>query len=237
MKHKLAKRFQNCIFPMILMFFLLSAMPVSADSLYERDRIGSVKIELAELGTPKENVEFSLYQVGLPVENTTLQFELIHEFSDTKIDLNTLIYGKQQRQASQKLANNLHGKKPMAQKLTEKNGVANFADIEQGVYLAVQTEESQYGTVEPFLIYLPLYTKDSEWLYDLEVYPKAEKSNFIPTPTPVVPDKPTGGKIVQTSDSFNREGMISLLLLSFAAVIALLAVKKILFKNNKTDKG
>ena len=65
---------------------------------------------------------------------------------------------------------------------TDTTGHTSASDMEQGLYLVVETRvpENVTSTCNPFLISLPMTTVDgSEWLYDLTVYPK----NQTGTPT------------------------------------------------------
>ena len=63
---------------------------------------------------------------------------------------------------------------------TDTAGHTSASNIEQGLYLVVETRvpENVTSTCNPFLISLPMTTIDgSEWLYDLTVYPKNQTGN------------------------------------------------------------
>ena len=63
---------------------------------------------------------------------------------------------------------------------TDTTGHTSASDMEQGLYLVVETRvpENVTSTCNPFLISLPMTTVDgSEWLYDLTVYPKNQTGN------------------------------------------------------------
>ena len=58
---------------------------------------------------------------------------------------------------------------------TDTTGHTSASNMEQGLYLVVETRvpENVTSTCNPFLISLPMTTVDgSEWLYDLVIYPK-----------------------------------------------------------------
>lgn len=58
---------------------------------------------------------------------------------------------------------------------TDENGKSNADNIEQGLYLLVETRvpEDVTSTTDPFLVSLPMTTVDgTEWNYDVTVYPK-----------------------------------------------------------------
>ena len=63
---------------------------------------------------------------------------------------------------------------------TDATGHASASDMEQGLYLIVETRvpENVTSTCNPFFVPLPMTTIDgSEWLYDLTVYPKNQTGN------------------------------------------------------------
>ena len=63
---------------------------------------------------------------------------------------------------------------------TDAAGHTSASDMDQGLYLVVETRvpENVTSTCNPFLISLPMTTIDgSEWLYDLTVYPKNQTGN------------------------------------------------------------
>ena len=58
---------------------------------------------------------------------------------------------------------------------TNENGKSNADNMEQGLYLMVETRvpENVTSTTDPFLVSLPMTTVDgTEWNYDVKVYPK-----------------------------------------------------------------
>ena len=63
---------------------------------------------------------------------------------------------------------------------TDATGHTSASDMEQGLYLVVETcvPENVTSTCNPFFVSLPMTTIDgSEWLYDLTVYPKNQTGN------------------------------------------------------------
>ena len=63
---------------------------------------------------------------------------------------------------------------------TDATGHTSASNMEQGLYLVVETRvpENVTSTCNPFLISLPMTTIDgSEWIYDLTVYPKNQTGN------------------------------------------------------------
>lgn len=63
---------------------------------------------------------------------------------------------------------------------TDATGHTSASDMEQGLYLVVETRvpENVTSTCNPFLVSLPMTTVDGgEWIYDLTVYPKNQTGN------------------------------------------------------------
>ena len=63
---------------------------------------------------------------------------------------------------------------------TDATGHTSASNIEQGLYLVVETRvpENVTSTCNPFLISLPMTTVDgSEWIYDIVIYPKNQTGN------------------------------------------------------------
>ena len=63
---------------------------------------------------------------------------------------------------------------------TDATGHTSASNMEQGLYLVVETRvpENVTSTCNPFLVSLPMTTIDgSEWIYDLTVYPKNQTGN------------------------------------------------------------
>ena len=63
---------------------------------------------------------------------------------------------------------------------TDTTGHTSASNMEQGLYLVVETRvpENVTSTCNPFFVSLPMTTIDgSEWLYDLTVYPKNQTGN------------------------------------------------------------
>jgi len=63
---------------------------------------------------------------------------------------------------------------------TDTAGHTSASDMEQGLYLVVETRvpENVTSTCNPFFVSLPMTTIDgSEWIYDLTVYPKNQTGN------------------------------------------------------------
>lgn len=66
-------------------------------------------------------------------------------------------------------------KKTVTEVKTNKNGIAEFNELELGFYVVVETTTPDKVTdpVDPFIVSVPMTTKDGDnWLYNVHVYPK-----------------------------------------------------------------
>ena len=91
---------------------------------------------------------------------------------------------------------------------TDATGHTSASDMEQGLYLVVETRvpENVTSTCNPFFVSLPMTTIDgSEWLYDLTVYPKNQTGNPTLSKTVREAKNSTGkntGSLTDISDGY-----------------------------------
>lgn len=176
--------------------FLGTAVPVQAED-YSAEREGSIRIQLTDLGTGWEQVEFCVYPVGTPfVKEQNVYWTLNRELESTEVDLNGLVTGGQIREAAEVLEAAVTGAEIVPEKgYTDANGTVTFSQMEQGVYLVCQTENA-YGSSEPSLVSVPGQKLDEDgtmvgWDYDVEITPKSEPPKPSVTPSPETTPGPT----------------------------------------------
>ena len=98
---------------------------------------------------------------------------------------------------------------------TDATGHTSASDMDQGLYLVVETRvpEDVTSTCNPFLISLPMTTVDgSEWLYDLTVYPKNQTGNPTLSKTVREAKNSTGkhnGSLTDITDGFEHTATAS----------------------------
>ena len=98
---------------------------------------------------------------------------------------------------------------------TDAAGHTSASDMDQGLYLVVETRvpENVTSTCNPFLISLPMTTIDgSEWLYDLTVYPKNQTGNPTLEKTVRESKNSTGkhnGSLTDITDGFEHTATVS----------------------------
>ncbi len=157
-----------------------------------------------------KGVEFTLYKVTLTAGN---------DENAKKIDLSTAEGWKKIEDiqkldpASKNAASFFEGNQPKFTKTkvgeakkTDENGKVEFKDLDESLYYVEEsdTKDAQIkdgdnwksvtvtGKVDPFFITTPLPHKTEnswEWLYKVDVYPKNDTSNDVPTKTPKDPTK------------------------------------------------
>ena len=98
---------------------------------------------------------------------------------------------------------------------TDATGHTSASDMEQGLYLVVETRvpENVTSTCNPFFVSLPMTTIDgSEWLYDLTVYPKNQTGNPTLSKTVREAKNSTGkhnGSLTDITDGFEHTATAS----------------------------
>ena len=164
------------------MAIFLFAGPAWADD-YQPGKKGSITIRLNDIGSYKGNVEFAVYQVGKPVGESNLQWQLTEKFAGCKVDLNALNTAEAQKEAADILEKEAVSQTADFAGKTDKQGVLSFPNLEQGIYLLRQTEKGIYGTVESFLAAIPYMIDGESWIYDVPASPKAEPLPSTPSPS------------------------------------------------------
>lgn len=155
---------------LVLAVFFGVAWPVHAEN-YDPERTGSIRISLTDLGTDRENVLFELYKVGALKADSDYQWELDGALAGSGVDLNSLDTTEKTMEATQILADAVKGSGIKAlRETTDHEGRAEFTGLTQGKYLLIQPGDD-YGTVSPSLVTVPYW--EEEWIYDVEVTPKA----------------------------------------------------------------
>ena len=98
---------------------------------------------------------------------------------------------------------------------TDTTGHTSASNMEQGLYLVVETRvpENVTSTCNPFFVSLPMTTIDgSEWLYDLTVYPKNQTGNPTLDKTVRESKNSTGkhnGSLTDITDGFEHTATAS----------------------------
>lgn len=184
MKRKSRKRFSSILVFLMLVAVMLSALPLTGLNFARADtyisgRAGSIQAILMSQPdssgkqTPYSGVSMKLYQVGSASENNeTVNFTLDSRFAGSGIKIDTLATADQWAAAARTLAgmagssgvNSIEG-------TSDAQGQIFFNNLEQGVYLLVQSSAQGRIIISPSLLTVPLQ-ENGQWIYDVKAYPK-----------------------------------------------------------------
>ena len=167
----------------IMLLFVLLLTPIQANS-------GRINIQLKDLPgdwDEKAGVVFTLYQVGKMSDDGKAEL-------DAKYDMSL----PSDAQGLQKIAKKLtakEGKELIEKKTTDKNGCLSFENVKNGIYLLVPSHMEAYGSIDPFIVTLPMYEEVNNTIqgptYMLQIEPKASPNEEPIKPVPPVdPDDP-----------------------------------------------
>ena len=185
-------------FTVLLVLAFLPAA-ASAHPVPEPGKEGSITVSMQFDGEPVSGGSLTLYRVGEVSENDgNYTFVPTGEFTRWGSDFGTLDSAQQSAQTAQSLKDFIQsnrGISPVAREKIGTDGKVKFSNLEQGLYLLVQTEPATgFSPVNPFLVSLP-YEKDGKYIYDVDAQAKTELEQ---EPTPTKPPEKPGGKLPQT---------------------------------------
>ena len=183
-------------FTVLLVLAFLPAA-ASAHPVPEPGRKGSVTVSMQFDGEAVPGGELTLYRVGeVSEDDGNYTFVPTGEFVRWGSDFGTLASAEQTAQTAHSLRyfalrNGITG----TTKGIGTDGKVTFSNLEQGLYLLVQTRPATgFSRVNPFLVSIP-YEQDGEYLYDVDAQAKTELEQ---EPTPTKPPEKPGGKLPQT---------------------------------------
>lgn len=168
------------------------AAPAFALEVVDLSRTGSIKVSLYDSET-SETVgggTLTLYRVAkVQKDNANLSFVYTNGFEDCGVELGDLSEGELAGRLAEKIAATAESTTVEISDL----GVAEFGDLEVGLYLVVQTTAAEnYNVINPFLVSVPIQENGS-YVYDVDALPKvgtAAKKTPEPPDTPDTPDTP-----------------------------------------------
>lgn len=168
------------------------AAPACALEVVDLSRTGSIKVSLYDSETSEAvgGGTLTLYRVAkVQKDNANLSFVYTNDFEDCGVELGDLSEGELANRLAEKIAATAESTTVEISDL----GVAEFGDLEVGLYLVVQTTAAEnYNVINPFLVSVPIQENGS-YVYDVDALPKvgtAAKKTPEPPDTPDTPDKP-----------------------------------------------
>lgn len=168
------------------------AAPAVALEVVDLSRTGSIKVSLYDSETSEAvgGGTLTLYRVAkVQKDNANLSFVYTNGFEDCGVELGDLSEGELAGRLAEKIAATAESTTVEISDL----GVAEFGDLEVGLYLVVQTTAAEnYNVISPFLVSVPIQENGS-YVYDVDALPKvgtAAKKTPEPPDTPDTPDTP-----------------------------------------------
>lgn len=162
------------------------AAPAFALEVVDLSRTGSIKVSLYDSETSEAvgGGTLTLYRVAkVQKDNANLSFVYTNGFEDCGVELGDLSEGELAGRLAEKIAATAESTTVEISDL----GVAEFGDLEVGLYLVVQTTAAEnYNVINPFLVSVPIQENGS-YVYDVDALPKV---GTAAKKTPEPPDKP-----------------------------------------------
>lgn len=179
------RRKQGKIFRSLLAVLMLTAMlvtsvlqPVFAGD-YEAGKSGNLTLNVQQTdedGNPVylSGVALEIYKVGSVDFDGNVHFVLDAALASTGVDLGAIDTADGWFKAAEEIAaaigdSGIEGRMDS----TVEDGTVLFENLEEGMYLVMQAEDSSNVTVSPMLISIPFADENEGWLYDVTAYPKS----------------------------------------------------------------
>lgn len=165
------------------------AAPACALEVVDLSRTGSIKVSLYDSETSEAvgGGTLTLYRVAkVKKDNANLSFEYTNGFEDCGVELGDLSEGELASQLAEKIAATAESTTVEINDL----GMAEFGDLEVGLYLVVQTTAAEnYNVINPFLVSVPIQ-ENGKYVYDVDALPKVGTATKKTPDTPDEPDTP-----------------------------------------------
>lgn len=170
------------IFSLLLALMLLGslAISVSARELPDLTKTGSISITMKYGGEPIPGGELTLYRVGVPEEyDSNYYFVPTAEFSGCVKSFDNI--GSES--LAKKLADYAKEEWKIESIAVGKSGTVKFSDLAVGLYLVVQSKETEgFVSIDPFLVSVPRHL-DGKYVYDIDGTSKMDRIKKVTEPT------------------------------------------------------
>lgn len=173
---------------MVMILIYSFSMTVCAQNIPDLTQKGSLEITMKRHDIVVPGGNFILYHVGIIEEQDgKYTFQLLEEWVPSGANLQNM-HSVSTVNKLVKYASGMEG----IEKDISQEGKVLFSDLEQGLYLLIQSKPAPgYTKVNPFLISLPEVVND-EYIFDIKAAPKVallpEVTPIPPTPTPNPPE-------------------------------------------------
>ncbi|MCD8052129.1 MAG: peptidase [Clostridiales bacterium] len=187
---------------LLLALVLACGMALSAyaadNASLDFTQTGSIELTLADSdGNAVSGGSVTLYQVAtLYLDDGDMAYAYTDGFADCGVTLDV-----EDTSLAETLADYAASKGVSGTTLSiGSSGTVSFGGLELGLYLVVQTTESDnYETISPFVVTVPL-EEDGVWVYDVDASPKVGAV----TPTEPEPDEPDESTTTTTTTTVTK---------------------------------
>lgn len=176
---------QKNFFNSFLAFLILAAMLIGSISQvaladdYEAGKTGNITLTIQENGddgtpVPIPDVKMTLYKVGNVSFDGNVHFSVDSALQSTGIDFENIQTAEEWKAAAESLASAVKTAGISGSEMqSDTEGKIVYTNMEEGVYLIVQSEQEDAVTVLPMLLTVPFAEEGTGWTYDVQAYPKA----------------------------------------------------------------
>ena len=157
----------------LFMLIMLFSIDVYADNYsVDFNKKGKLNITLTDKEENKaiEGAELTLYKIANVSEK---DYHLFYEYVD-KITCNASLDNLESSTLTNEINSCFNDDIIVTKKITNKDGIVLFDNLELGLYLVKQTNRvSGFSKIDPFLVMIPSEI-DNKWIYDIESEPKTD---------------------------------------------------------------
>lgn len=165
-------------FLLILVAMIYLCLPVSAETIIDENRLGSITVTLrdGQNKEPVKNAEITIYKVADAKNiNNNLMFEFVPDFENCGFSIEDYNKPEFAESFTDYITQNSI---PGITLTTNENGVVTFNGIAHGIYLVVQHKTVEnFSAFTPFVLAIPI-TQDNSWVYDVSANPKIESIHY-----------------------------------------------------------
>lgn len=186
----------------IVVFVILSLTNITAlaAELPDLSTRGTIQITMKKDGKAVPGGEFEIYQIAdVSESNGTLKYAFTPDFKNCTLSLDTIETDTFSSDMERYIKSN---KISGITKTVDDNGIAEFTQLEAGIYFVIQTETANgYNKANSFTVSLPSY-ENGKYNFTVKANPKfnfsSTESSTQATATTVKPSKPTDTNLPKT---------------------------------------
>ncbi|MCD8018106.1 MAG: LPXTG cell wall anchor domain-containing protein [Clostridiales bacterium] len=199
------------ILPYLLALIMIFAMTVTAyaadTASLDFDQTGSIELTLADSdGNAVSGGAVTLYQVAiLYLDDGNMVYEYADAFNGCEITLDVEDTSLAATLAAYVEDSDISGTTASI----GSGGTVSFTDLELGLYLIIQTTDSDnYETINPFVVTVPI-DNDGEWVYTVDASPKVGEVTTIESESESTSTSKTSKNSTSTVSTLPKTGQLN----------------------------